>query len=127
VKTTEVISMSTSRIGVFRVGEAIVDLHEDRDGYWGAVYARDHVWPFDGLKGPAIGVHDERELARAACSFGGYYGTFNRGDDLPDWAPRSPEIADAISDATCCAEEDGEVEELDDLPEWCAEMEVARG
>lgn len=113
-------------IGVYQVGDAVVDLCEGVNGYWGTIFTNPtdsknrRGWEFDGLRGPAIGVHDECELAKAACYFGGYYSTFNRGDDLPDWAP-SEEIADAISNASWWAEE---VVELEGLPDWCYEISI---
>ena len=116
-------------IGVYKVGDCYVNLHEDRYGYCGSVYAdpstdpSDRVsWHFDHLRGPAIGVHDERSLAISVCSFGGYYTSDNRGDDLPDWAPE-PDIADAINNASAWVEDPAQVEELTFLPEWCFNME----
>lgn len=116
-------------IGVYKVGECLVDLYESRHGYCGTIYADPTtdpsdrtLWQFDHLRGPAIGVHDERSLASAACSFGGYHTSDNRGDDLPDWAPK-PKVADAINNASAWVEEPDQVEELSELPEWCSDLE----
>lgn len=116
-----------TRVGIYEVGGCIVDLHEDRWGYCGVVYADPTIdpgdrvaWHFTELRGPPAGVHDERDLARAACSFGGYYSSDNRSHDVPDWAP-SPEVADAISAASACEDK---VTELNQLPPWCLDLEV---
>lgn len=43
-------------------------------------------------------AEDYDEMAESAVGFAAYYTTFNRGDDVPKWAP-SAELADAIDDA----------------------------
>lgn len=84
-----------------------------RDDYHGTVSADGRVWKFDGLRSPACGwsfASDSSEaydqMAAHAVAFGSYYTTHNRGEDLPDWAPDA-ETADAISEATCWAQDDG--------------------
>ena len=116
-----------SLVGYFQVGDAIVTLCEGSDGtYSGTIFADPTtdpagraVWHFDGLHGPACGVHDERDLALAATGFGGYYTSDNRGDDVPEWAP-APVVADAICQAAISADESDQVTELDEseLPGW---------
>jgi hypothetical protein len=116
-------------IGVYRVGECFVDLYEEQTGYCGVVYGdpssdpADRVaWQFDALRGPACGVHSEPALAVAACDFGGYYSSCNRGADLPPWAPPA-HVADGIAQGAAGAQEATEVESL---PEWCSTVEVAQ-
>lgn len=49
-------------------------------------------------------------MAASAVSFGSYYTTHNRGDDVPEWAPEAY-LADAIEEATSWAQDDrGEYE-----------------
>lgn len=102
------------------IGDAVVTIkyHDAtstrQDDYRGTVSAGGYSWRFDGLRaapagfGPGIGYDSPEaydEMAKSAVSFGGYYTTHNRGDDVPDWAPL-PEVADAINDATSWAMRD---------------------
>ena len=80
-----------------------------KDTYTGTISADGNVWHFDTLHAPAAGfcfAYDSPKaydkMAESAVSFGSYYTTDNRGDELPDWAP-PPDVADAISSATCWA------------------------
>lgn len=101
------------------IGDAKITItYRDRGDYAGTAcvpVGRSHkekrCWRFDGLRAPAVGfgpgiAYDSPEaydeMAESAVSFGSYYTTHNRGDDVPDWAP-APEVADAISDATSLA------------------------
>jgi len=120
----------SAHLGYFAVGDAIVCLSEERDGsYSGTIWADPTVdaadrrtWSFDGLRGPACGLHSEKDLALSATGFGGYFTSGNRGPDLPDWAP-DPDVADAICQAAIWADESDQVTELDELPAWCLELE----
>jgi len=120
----------TMHLGFYAIGDAVVSLSEERDGsYSGIIYADPTVdpddraiWHFDSLRGPACGSHDERDLVLAATGFGSYYGSLNRGLDVPDWAP-PPAVADAICQAAIWADESDQVVELDELPTWCLELE----
>lgn len=98
-------------IGVYRIGDAIVDLYKSVNGYYGTIFVDNYFWKFDSLKDT---IHNEYEIAEIACDFGGYYNSSNRGIDVPDWVPNA-EIADAISNASWWAEE---VVELEELPDW---------
>lgn len=117
-------------LGFFRVGLCYVDLYKSRGGsYCGTIFADptsdplDRTsWTFQNLRGPPAGFPDDRYLAMSACSFGGYYTSDNRGDDLPEWAPPA-ETADAISEASWWVQLSEEVEELDELPAWCSTVE----
>lgn len=97
------------------IGEAVVRIqYHDAGDYRGTVSANGHVWRFAELRAPACGFgpgigYDSStaydEMAASAVSFGAYYTTHNRGDDLPDWAPPA-EVADAIDAATSCEMDD---------------------
>jgi hypothetical protein len=80
-----------------------------REDYRGSVRAGGYTWKFDELHAPAMGfsfASDSPEaydkMAASAVSFGSYYTTHNRGDDVPDWAPPA-KVADAIDEATVWA------------------------
>jgi hypothetical protein len=93
------------------VGSAVVEIRylghvAGRDEYAGSIRAGGQVWKFDSLYSPPAGFrhgYDSPEaydrMSEAAVSFGAYYTSGNRGDDLPDWVP-PPETADAINEAT---------------------------
>ena len=99
------------------IGDAVVDIHyrghiAGRDEYTGHIKAGGRVWKFDSLFPPPAGFrfgYDSPEaydrMAEAAVSFGAYYTSGNRGDDLPDWAPPH-KTADAINEATIDAMKD---------------------
>ncbi len=106
------------------IGDAIIEIKyvgyiNRRDDYTGKIKVKNITWKFDSLYAPAAGfnfAYDSPQaydkMAQAAVSFGSYYTTHNRGDDLPDWAP-PPEIADTISEATSWAvHDDGSYEIL---------------
>jgi hypothetical protein len=99
------------------IGNAVVEIRyrgniAGRDEYTGNVRAGPHVWKFQSLFAPQSGFtfgYDSPEaydrMAEAAVSFGAYYSSQNRRDDLPDWAP-PPGTADAVDEATVCAMQD---------------------
>ena len=95
------------------IGDAVVTItYHDAGDYRGTVRAGGYSWKFDELNAPAAGfsfASDSPEaydkMAASAVSFGSYYTTHNRGDDVPDWAP-SAKVADAIDDATSWAQTD---------------------
>lgn len=62
-------------------------------------------WTFDDLSQAG---RNDKDAAASAISFAGYYTTYNRGDDVPDWAPAS-EFADEVSDGAEYEEDTGEV------------------
>lgn len=88
------------------IGDAVIDIrYDDRhQDYRGTITAGRHKWKFDGLHEPRMGfgsvdspsAYDQ--MAVSAASFASYYTSDNRGDDLPEWAPK-PSVADAIADA----------------------------
>mgnify|MGYP006969347834 CR=1 FL=1 len=102
------------------IGDATVRIrYRDEGDYAGVITVpsgdggRWH-WHFDDLHAPAIGfgpgiAYDSPEaydeMAGSAISFGSYYTTYNRGDDVPEWAPDA-EVADAIDEATSWATDD---------------------
>lgn len=98
------------------IGDAVIDItYRDRGDYAGTVRAGGYSWAFDGLHAPKIGFgagisYDSPlaydQMAASAVGFGGYFTTYNRGDDLPDWAPPA-EVADAIEYATSGEMDDG--------------------
>jgi hypothetical protein len=93
------------------IGDAVVEIRyighiAGRDEYVGNVRAGCCVWKFDSLYAPSAGFsfgYDSPQaydhMAEAAISFGAYYTSRNRGDDVPSWAP-PPELADIIDEAT---------------------------
>jgi hypothetical protein len=101
------------------IGDAIVTIaYHDSGDYRGTIRAYKHTWKFDGLRAPAMGhgpgiAYDSSEaydrMAVAAVSFGGNFGTHNRGGG-PDTSDETlaaegypdAETADAINDATTC-------------------------
>jgi len=105
------------------IGNAVIEIEYKggpRDEYVGTITiptqsGRDRPvrWQFDGLFAlqAGFGRHgfDSPEaydqMAASAVSFGSYYTSHNRGDDVPAWAP-SPEVADAIDEATSFALDD---------------------
>lgn len=101
------------------IGDAVVTItYRDRGDYAGSIRAGGYTWRFEDLHAPSAGfsfAYDSPQaydkMAASAVSFGGYYTTYNRGDDVPDWAPRA-EVADAISDATAWAQDDRGVYEV---------------
>ena len=96
------------------IGDAIIEIKYTGyiwgdDTYEGRIIVDVHVWKFFHLNAPRAGfafAYDSPEaydkMAESAVSFGSYYTSDNRGDDPPEWVP-TPEIADAISHATCWA------------------------
>lgn len=96
------------------IGDAVIDIEYTGyiwgdDMYAGSITADGHVWKFSNLNAPRAGfvfAYDSPDaydkMVESAVSFGSYYTSDNRGDDLPDWAP-PPEVADAISTVTSCA------------------------
>ena len=103
------------------IGDAVVTItYHDAGDYRGTVTAaHGFTWRFRDLHAPATGLgagvaYDSPEaydkMASSAVGFASYYTTYNRGDDVPDWAPPA-EIADAIEEATVWAMDDrGEYE-----------------
>jgi len=104
------------------IGDAVVTIKyvgTDRDGrdeYVGTIRVENYAWKFSSLYAPAVGfgagvAYDSPaaydSMAKAAVSFGSYYTTCNRGDDVPDWAPDA-ETADAIDAAAWDRDESGE-------------------
>ena len=95
------------------IGDAVVTIEYGDDGaYHGNVRFGQYVWKFGDLHAPRMGfrfAYDSPEaydeMAQNAVSFGSYYTTHNRGDDVPDWAP-PPEVADAIEEAVGYAQRD---------------------
>lgn len=97
------------------IGDAVIHItYNDAGDYRGKVRVGEHTWDFKDLHAPICGfgagvAYDSREaydaMAASAVSFGGYYATYNRGEDTPDWAPPA-DVADAINDATMCATDD---------------------
>lgn len=93
------------------IGDAVVEIRysghiSGRDEYAGSVRAGHCVWKFDSLYAPPAGFnfgYDSPQaydrMAEAAISFGSYYTSRNRKDDVPSWAP-PPELADIIDEAT---------------------------
>lgn len=94
------------------IGDAVVTVQVDdssismgpRVSYKGSVRAGGYTWKFSDLSLPiyrqAADSPDMYDSAAAsAVSFGGYYTTYNRGDDTPDWAPPA-HVADAIDEST---------------------------
>lgn len=97
------------------IGDATVRIkYRDRGDYTGTISAGGHTWHFDELHAPRVGfgpgiAYDSSEaydeMAGSAVTFGSYYTTYDRGDDVPEWAPE-PEVADAIDEATSWAMDD---------------------
>ena len=99
------------------IGDAVITItYRDRGDYAGTISVpkEKKTWKFDDLHapgaglGPGVGYDSPKaydEMAGSAVSFGGYYTTHNRGDDVPDWAPK-PEVADAIDEATSIVTDD---------------------
>ena len=97
------------------IGDAVVTItFHDSGDYRGTVSANGKTWRFSDLHAPAVGhgagiAYDSSEaydsMAASAVAFGSYYSTGNRGDDCPDWAPPA-DVADAITDAACWAQDD---------------------
>lgn len=91
------------------IGEAVIDInYRDQVDYAGTISAGGYTWHFDGLRpsrsgfGRGVAYDSPKaydEMAASAVSFGAYYRSYNRGDDVPEWAPPA-EVADAIDDAT---------------------------
>jgi hypothetical protein len=80
-------------------GRLVIELWEDdsfdqygKQEYHGRIKLPDgHTWKFNKLA--CFGGFSH--AAETAITFGAYYSTHNRGDDVPEWAP-PPEIADII-------------------------------
>lgn len=102
------------------IGDAVVKItYDDRtDAYKGTVSAGGYTWRFDGLHNPPAGIFTKNRqrvgvdhplaydaAAASAVSFGSYFSSHNRGDDVPDWAP-PPHVADAIEEAVGWAQDD---------------------
>lgn len=99
------------------IGDAVITItYRDRGDYAGTISVpkEKKTWKFDDLHapgaglGPGVGYDSPKaydEMAGSAVAFGGYYTTHNRGDDVPDWAPK-PEVADAIDEATSIVTDD---------------------
>lgn len=109
------------------VGDAVVEIWyhgtapSGGEEYRGRITTgkRGVYWDFDELFAPKFGfgvdVYGDRlaydsakaydEMAAAACDFGSYFTTHNRGEDVPEWAP-SAEVADAIDHAISIARGD---------------------
>jgi hypothetical protein len=97
-----------------KIGDACIYLKPSRHGEGWEGYieiGNEVVWEFDDLHPPKIrlaGQDDEDlidGLAASAVSFGSYYSTHNRGDDVPDWAPPA-DMADRIEEATQFVQDD---------------------
>jgi hypothetical protein len=95
------------------IGDAVVTVsyHDDGD-YRGTVKAGGQTWRFRDLQAPKMGFRFASDspdaydaMAASAVSFGAYYTSHNRGDDVPDWAP-DPNTADAIDSAVSWAQDD---------------------
>lgn len=89
-------------------GELKIELGYDdsKEWYFGKITTYSGAfWTFENLKPPAMWSRfggpsvDSAEafdaMAESAVAFGGYYTTYNRGDDLPEWSPPA-EVADEI-------------------------------
>lgn len=98
------------------IGDAVITLEIEHEGmgprveYKGTIRAGGYSWRFDKLSVPIFNKGSDSpeafdEAAASAAGFGSYYTTYNRGDDVPDWAP-SPEVADAIDEAVSFATND---------------------
>ena len=97
-----------ARIVLYYVGTTA----DGRGDYEGVVHLPSgSKWKFSDLHSGAWGfpAHDSPEafdkMADSAVGFGGYYTNFNRGEDVPDWAP-SADLADEIEAATSWASDD---------------------
>lgn len=84
-------------------GGLTVYVQDEGGSYKGLVHVpKVGNWPFDELvvrsrfESNSPEAYDE--AAETALSFASYYTTYNRGSDVPAWAPK-PELADAISGA----------------------------
>ena len=89
------------------IGDAVIRItYRGGDTYIGSVCVGKKCWRFDDLNAARVGFGDHAydspeaydKMAASAVSFGSYYTSTNRGDEVPDWAP-SPEVADAIDEA----------------------------
>lgn len=113
--------MATRYVGDAVVKILFLGITGGRPTYRGTVHAGEHRWAFDDLRVPSVGsgpcspkAYDR--VASDAVSFGAYYTSLNRGDDVPDWAPPA-NVADAIEEAAMWVQlEDGEYEVLRSPP-----------
>lgn len=101
------------------IGSAVIAIFYTGNGldeYKGIVRVSDSdaVWNFDSLYAPKSGfpsgaAYDSPEaydaMARSAVAFASYYTSYNRGPNVPSWAP-SADVADAIAHATSWAMND---------------------
>jgi hypothetical protein len=104
--------MATRFIGDARITIRFDGYSPPRMYYSGRVTVGRVAWEFDDIglseyvhKGAADSPEAFDAVAAAAVSFGSYWTTHNRGDDVPEWAP-TPEVADAISDAVGMAQDE---------------------
>ncbi|MFX1501981.1 MAG: hypothetical protein ACFFDH_13540 [Promethearchaeota archaeon] len=73
-------------IGVYRIGDAIVDLYENNSGYYGTIFVDNYIWEFNGLKDSAIGIHNEiAEIADAILRASWWAEEVIELEELPDW------------------------------------------
>ncbi len=112
-----------------KIGDALIfieideDRQEERAWYKGVVIARGEIWEFSDLGAPPnwdlAWDSDEAydEMAASAISFGSYYSSYNRGNDVPKWAPPA-HIADAIEAETSWAQDDRRIYEIERINEY---------
>ena len=101
------------------IGDAVIHIKykgstPEGDDYAGKIVTKDYTWKFSQLYAPRCGfgcgvAYDSPEaydeMADSAASFGSYYTSDNRADDLEDHYP-SAEGADAIYEAVSWAQDD---------------------